>query len=96
MLRIQRSANGDVVLTVSGRLDATNVSELSALLAAEPAGRAVVLDLKDVVLVDRDTVRFLSARERDGITLRSCPPYIREWIAREDISRHGLGATQDS
>ena len=96
MLRIQRSANGDVVLTISGRLDATNVSELSALLAAEPAGRAVVLDLKDVVLVDRDTVRFLSARERDGITLRSCPPYIREWIAREDVSLNGLGATQDS
>jgi hypothetical protein len=96
MLRIQRSANGDVVLTVSGRLDATNVSELSALLAAEPAGRAVVLDLKDVVLVDRDTVRFLSASERDGITLRSCPPYIREWIAREDVSLNGLGATQDS
>jgi len=96
MLRIQRNANGDVVLTLIGRLDADNISELSALLAAEPAGRAVVLDLKDVVLVDRDTVRFLSACERDGITLRSCPPYIREWIAREDISLNGLGATQDS
>ena len=70
--------------TVSGRLDADNVSELSALLAAEPAGRAVVLDLKDVVLVDRDIVRFLRARERDGIALRNCPPYIREWIAREE------------
>ena len=84
MLKIQRKANGDVVLTLSGRLDADNVSELSALLAAEPAGRAVVLDLKDVVLVDRDTVRFLRARERDGIALRNCPPYIREWIAREE------------
>jgi anti-anti-sigma regulatory factor len=83
MLKIQRSANGDVVLTLSGRLDADNVSELSTLLAAEPAGRAVVLDLKDVVLVDRDAVRFLRARERDRIALRNCPPYIREWIARE-------------
>jgi hypothetical protein len=43
-----------------------------------------VLDLKDVILVDRDTVRFLRARERDGIALRNCPPYIREWIAREE------------
>ena len=84
MLKIQRKANGDVVLTVSGRLEADNVSELSALLAAEPAGRAVVLDLKDVVLVDRDIVRFLRACERDGIVLRNCPPYIREWIAREE------------
>jgi hypothetical protein len=83
MLKIQRTANGDVVLTLSGRLGADNVSELSALLAAEPAGRPVVLDLKDVVLVDRDTVRFLRACESDGIALRNCPPYIREWIARE-------------
>ena len=96
MLKIQRKANGDVVLTVSGRLEADNVSELSALLAAEPAGRAVVLDLKDVVLVDRDIVRFLRACERDGIALRNCPPYIREWIAREESSHDGSGATNDA
>jgi hypothetical protein len=76
MLKIQRKANGDVVLTLSGRLGADNVPELSALLA-------VVLDLKDVVLVDRDTVRFLRARERDGIALRNCPSYIRVWMAGE-------------
>jgi len=84
MLKVQRSGNGEVVFTVSGRLDATNVSELSALLAAEPAGGPPVLDLKDVVLVDRDVVRFLRARERDGTVLRNCPAYIREWIAREE------------
>ena len=84
MLKIQRKANGDVVLTLSGRLEADSLSELSALLAAEPVGRRVVLDLKDVVLVDRDTVRFLRARERDGIALRNSPPYIRAWIARDD------------
>ena len=84
MLKVQRSGNGEAVFTVSGRLDATNVSELSALLAAEPAGGTPVLDLKDVVLVDRDVVRFLRAGEKDGIVLRNCPPYIREWIAREE------------
>jgi anti-anti-sigma regulatory factor len=84
MLKIQRAANGEVVLTVSGRLEADNVSELSAQLTAEPAGRAVVLDLKDVVLVDRAAVRFLRARERGGIALRNCPLYIREWIARDE------------
>lgn len=84
MLKIQRTANGDVVFTVSGRLAADNVSELAALLAAETAGRSLVLDLEDVVLVNRDIVRFLRASERDGLTLRNCPPYIREWIAREE------------
>ena len=84
MLKIQRHANGGVVFTVSGRLSANNVSELATLLAAETAGRAIVLDLGDVVLVDHDIVRFLRACERDGITLRNCPPYIREWIGREE------------
>jgi len=83
MLKIQRKTNGDVVFTLSGRLEADNVSELSALLAAEPARRAVVLDLKDVVLVDRHIVRFLRACEGDGVTLRNCPPYIRAWITAE-------------
>ena len=78
MFKIRRKANHDVVLTLSGRIGADNISELSALLAAERAGWAVVLDLKDVVLVDRDAVRFLRARERDGVALRNCPPYIRE------------------
>src|SRR5262249_58684067 len=78
MLKVRRSGNGEVVFTVSGRLDATNVSELSALLAVEPAGGTPVLDLKDVVLVDRNVVRFLQAGEKDGIVLRNCPPYIRE------------------
>jgi hypothetical protein len=84
MPKIERRANGDVVFTVSGRLIADNVSELAALLAAEAAGRTLLLDLKDVVLVDRDIVQFLRTCEVDGITLRNCPPYIREWIAREE------------
>ena len=67
-----------------GRLEAGSLGQLSTLLDAEPVGQTVVLDLKDVVLVDRDTVWFLRARERDGIALRNCPPYIREWIARAE------------
>lgn len=83
MLRIQRRGNGEVVLTVSGRLEAGNVSEFSELLRAEPTGRPLVLDLKDVVLVDRDIVQFLRTCETSGIELRNCPPYIREWMTQE-------------
>jgi len=83
MLKIQRTVNGDVVFTVSGRLEAHNISELSALLAAEPDGRTRVLDLKDVVLVDSDVVRFLCGCVNDSIVLRNCPPYIRAWMTRE-------------
>jgi len=83
MLKIERTVNGDVVFTVSGRLDAGNISELSELLAVETDGRIRVLDLKHVVLVDGDVVRFLSTCEADRIVLRNCPPYIRAWMARE-------------
>ena len=83
MLKIQRTANGDVVFTVSGRLEADNLSQLSALLDAERDGRTPVLDLKDVVLVDGDSVRFLCACVNDSIVLRNCPSFIRAWMARE-------------
>ena len=87
MLKVQRTANRDVVFTVSGRLEIDNVDEVSALLAREPTGRTLVLDLKDLVLVDRDAVRFLRACEGDSIELRNCPPYVRAWMAREGERR---------
>jgi len=83
MRKIQRRGNGEVVFTVSGRLEEGTISELSALLSAEPADRILALDLKDVVLVDRDVVRYLQACESNGIELRNCPPYIRAWITQE-------------
>ncbi len=46
-------------------------------------GRTRVLDLKDVVLVDSEIVRFLCACVNDSIVLRNCPPYVRAWMARE-------------
>ena len=84
MLKIQRNANGDVVFTVVGRLESDNVGQLVQLLAAEPSGRAILLDLKDLVLVDREAVRFLRRCESQGIVLRNCPPYIRGWMAGGD------------
>src|ERR1700675_1685910 len=90
MLKIQRTANGDVVFTVSGRLEAHNISELSTVLAAEQSGPPRDVDLKDLVLVDGDAVRFLCACANDSIVLRNCPPYIRAWMAREGENSHDL------
>jgi anti-anti-sigma regulatory factor len=87
MLRIERAANGEDVLTVSGRMDAENLIELKNLIDAEAAGRRIVLDLKELTLVDRDAVRFLEQCDSDGIRLHNCPLYIREWIARERDGR---------
>ena len=83
MLKIQKTANGEVILRLSGRMDSEDVGELEALLRSEGKGRSVVLDLKDLTLVDRGAVRFLASCEADSIKIKNCPAYIREWITRE-------------
>ena len=83
MLRITWDTNGEVVFKVSGRLDAENVGDLKALFSSEASGRRIVLNLLELTLVDQDAVRFLEGCEADGIELRNCPTYIREWITRE-------------
>jgi anti-anti-sigma regulatory factor len=83
MLKIQRMANGEVVFAVSGRMDAEHTAVLKRLFRNEAEGSHIVLDLKDLTLVDREAVRFLERCESDSIGLRNSPAYIREWIERE-------------
>lgn len=87
MLKIQRATNKQVVFTLSGRMNAENVSELKGLIESEARGRRMVLELSDLTLVDRDAVKFLERCETDSIRLENCPAYIREWIEREREGR---------
>ena len=80
MFRILRSANGEVVLTLIGRISDENLPELESLIASEREISRVVLDLKDVTLVGREVVHFLGECETDKIGLKNCPAYIRDWI----------------
>ena len=84
MLKIHRTSGRKVVFTVSGQLGSDNVKELCLVVDAEPAGGVLVLDLTDLVLADRDAVRFLREYEARGrVVLRNCPAYIRTWMAGE-------------
>jgi anti-anti-sigma regulatory factor len=87
MIKIHRTANGEVILKISGRMDAENVADVKMSLESEVDGRRRVLDLQDLTLVDRDAVTFLAECETDGVQLINCPAYIREWIARERAAR---------
>jgi hypothetical protein len=89
MLKIQRKVNGRVLFTLSGRIEAGDLDELRRLLELEETGGHIALDLKDVTLVDRDAITFLTDCEADGIKLENCPPYVREWIGRESGGRGG-------
>jgi anti-anti-sigma regulatory factor len=85
MLKIRRTSGRTVVFTISGQLDADNVNELCQVLDAEPTGGVLVLDLADLVLADRASVRLLRRYEASGrVALRNCPAYVRTWMACQD------------
>ena len=84
MLKIQKSSNGQVVFTLSGRMDEEDISELERLIRSETNGRPVILDLRNLVLVGQDAISFLARCEADRITLKNCARYVREWISRSE------------
>jgi hypothetical protein len=83
MLRIQRAANEEVVFTLSGQMDEEPIAELETLISAEAKGLRIILDLKDLTLVDENAITFLERCEANSIALKNCPAYIREWITRQ-------------
>ena len=88
MVKIHRTSGRKVVLAISGKLDSDNVNELCQVVDAEPAGGVLVLDLTNLVLADRDAVRFLGEYEARGrVVLRNCPAYVRTWMAGEHDQR---------
>ena len=81
--RIDRvvGAENFVVLFISGQITGEHLDMLRGVLEQESGGFAI--DLKNVLLVDREAVKLLALSEANGTELRNCPPYIREWVARE-------------
>ena len=92
--RIDRvvSAENLVVLFISGRITGEHVDILKGVLEQESGGFAI--DLKNVLLADRETVKLLAFTEADGTELRNCPPYIREWVTREGAETQGRPSEQ--
>ena len=87
-LKIQKSEEGEVVaFTLSGRIELDELAELQRLFELEGEGRRIVVDMKEVKLVDREAVVFLARCEADGTRLENCPAYIREWILKEKTQR---------
>jgi hypothetical protein len=69
------------IIRLIGRLEAECLPELKDQI--EVGGDAIVLEMDEVMLVDREMVRFLVDCEARGMEIRGCPPYIREWMAQE-------------
>jgi len=65
---------------VSGQMDEEPIAELETLISSEENGRPIILDLKDLTLVNENAIAFLERCEANSITLKNCPAYVREWI----------------
>ena len=93
--RIDRveSAESLVVLFVSGRITGEHVDILRGVLEQESGGFAI--DLKNVLLVDREAVKLLAVSETNGTELRNCPPYIREWSRERGRRRASAWGNKD-
>jgi len=83
MLRIERSANGPVVFTLSGRMQTEDIEQVQQLLVVETPGQQLMFSLRDVTLVNQGVVTFLAHCEANGIKLENCSLYIRNWIDQE-------------
>jgi len=82
VMRIDQSNSaGVVIFTLSGRIENEKITQLRQVLASQN-GTKIAIDLKDVTLVDQDSVKFLAECEAHGVDLCNCPAYLREWILR--------------
>jgi anti-anti-sigma regulatory factor len=81
-LRIEKNSRGETTtIRLIGHFQAEHLGELKKQL--EDDGSQLVLDLKEVTIVDVEVVRFLGAREAEGAKIVHSPRYIRDWMARE-------------
>jgi len=82
--RIETAARGRVtVFSLCGRIEKQAIAELRRLFEFQADYHDIVLDLKDVGVVDHEVMRFFMSCEADGVKLENCTPYIREWMERE-------------
>ena len=81
-----------MVLFISGCVTGQHVDTLRGVLEQESGGFAI--DLKNVLLVNREAVKLLALSETNGTELRNCSPYIREWVTREKAETQGRPSEQ--
>ena len=86
-LIVTQGAEGSIIYT-QGAIKMSNsgqltVEDLEVVRTALDPCRVVAVELAEVELANRDAVKLLAQAEVQGIELRSCPAYIREWITNE-------------
>jgi anti-anti-sigma regulatory factor len=86
MMHIQTrvEATGEVTVVVHGTLNLRSVADFDRALGwARRLHEPVVLDLSDVKLIDRPTLKYLIDLMQRDVQLVICPDYVEHWIYRE-------------
>ena len=95
MLKLERSSKGErTTIRLIGRARSEHLGEITNQLGS--CGPNVTLDLEEVTVVDVHVVRFLGTCEKEGTELLRYPPYIREWISREQLQRRTNGIKESN
>jgi hypothetical protein len=85
ILKIERIRDSRKVrLRLSGEFRSNHLDQVKAEISR---GEPIALDLEEVDLVDIEAIRFLNAREDEGISVLHCSPYIQEWMSRSGKKR---------
>jgi len=81
-LKIERYSDElSTTIRLIGRMRAEHLEELKRQI--RESGSKITLDLEEVNLVDVDVIRFLGSCQGEGVCLLHCPPYISDWIDKE-------------
>jgi ABC-type transporter Mla MlaB component len=93
-VKIERaSVKHGTLIRLSGEFRSEHLVEVWTEI--QRGGSEVTLDLDEVDLVDVEAIRFLNACEAEGLEVRNCSLYIREWMIQEKASeRNPRGGTQ--
>jgi anti-anti-sigma regulatory factor len=82
-LKIEKHSDGEgTTIQLIGRMRAEHLDELDHQI--KDSRLEVLLDLRELSLIDVEAVRYLGACEARGVKLTNCPAYIRDWIAKEN------------
>lgn len=85
-LKIESSVQrGLTIFVLSGRLAEEEITELERVLGPRTGYNNIIIDLRDLSLVNRVAVRFLARCETDGLRIENCPGYVRKWMRRERV-----------
>jgi len=81
-VRIEKDSHGGkTTIRLIGRFQSEHIGELKKQL--QKNGTQLVLDLKEVTLVNVDVVRFLGECKAEDVKIVHCAQYIRKWMHRK-------------